>query len=328
MILLNVIIFIVTSIVGLYITIIISEKFDLFDYPDKKKIHFVKTPNIGGLAIILLLISSFIIYDYSFELLTIFTLSIVVIVIGFIDDLINFKAITKLLLIAIPVTIFVYSISGVQNLGSFLAYDLNLGNFSFIFAFMCMLLLINAANYMDGIDGLISLLAIISFFGIMLLIPKSDWNSLIPILCFLTIFLLFNLGILPKQFLGDSGSLGIGFLLSSLSIYYTQVLEYINPTVIIWFLAFYVFEFLTINIIRLKNKQNVFKKDLNFIFNILEKKVGKLNTLFLCCILKTFFLFNGFIFNYFKLYDFSILIFIIYFFIYLTIRIKYSFNKL
>ena len=142
MIFLNIITFIIISVIGLYITHIISKKFNLFDYPDKKKIHLIKTPNIGGLAIILLIILSFSIYNYSNEILTIFSLSIVVIVIGFVDDLLNLRAITKLLLIAIPVTIFVYNVSDIQSLGSFLTYDLNLGNFSFIFAFMCMQLII------------------------------------------------------------------------------------------------------------------------------------------------------------------------------------------
>ena len=321
---LNLIILLVSSLIGLYINLIISKKFDLFDYPDKKKIHSAKTPNIGGLAIILVLFISFIIFDYTYEKLIIFSLSIIIILIGFIDDLINFKASSKLLLISIPVGIFVYNISSVQSLGSFFGYDLNLGNLSFIFTFLCMLLLINATNYMDGIDGLISLLAIISFVGIMILVPIYEWSSLIPILIFLIIFLFFNFGILPKQFLGDSGSLGVGFLLSSLSIYYTQINNYINPTIIIWFLSFYVFEFLTINIIRLKNKKNLFEKDLNFIFNILQNKVGKINTLLVCCVLKLFFILNGLIINYFKLYDVSILIFIIYFFIYLFLRIKQS----
>lgn len=321
---LNLIILLVSSLIGLYINLIISKKFDLFDYPDKKKIHLTKTPNIGGLAIILVLFISFIIFDYTYEKLLIFSLSIIIILIGFIDDLINFKASSKLLLISIPVAIFVYNISSVQSLGSFFGYDLKLGNLSFIFTFLCMLLLINATNYMDGIDGLISLLAIITFVGIMLLVPIYEWNSLIPILCFLIIFLFFNFGILPKQFLGDSGSLGVGFLLSSLSIYYTQINNYINPTIIIWFLSFYVFEFLTINIIRLKNKKNLFEKDLNFIFNILQKKVGKINTLLVCCVLKLFFILNGLIIDYFKLYDVSILIFVIYFFIYLFLRIRQS----
>ena len=73
MIFLNVITFIIISVISLYITNIISQKFNLFDYPDKKKIHLVKTPNIGGLAIIAPIILSFSIYNYSNEILMIFS---------------------------------------------------------------------------------------------------------------------------------------------------------------------------------------------------------------------------------------------------------------
>ena len=321
---LNLIILLFSIILGLYFTLFVSNKFNLFDHPNKNKVHLNKTPNIGGLAIIFSLFTSFIIYDYSSEKNIIFILSIIIIIIGFVDDLINFNALSKLFLISIPVTIFVHYISNIETLGSFFGYNINLGNYGFIFTFMCMLLLINATNYMDGIDGLISLLAIISFTGIMLLIPVKEWSTLIPIICFLIVFLFFNFGILPKQFLGDSGSLGIGFLLSSFAIYYTQVIKYINPTIIIWFLSFYVFEFLTINIIRLKNKKNPFEKDLNFIFNILQNKFGKFKTITLCCLLNNYLFIHGFILNFFELYNYSILIFIIYFIIYLSFRIKYS----
>ena len=320
----NIVIFFLVSFCGLCITYYISNKFDLFDYPNKKKIHLVKTANIAGIAFILLFISSIIVYDYLQNELLIIFLCIIVILIGFIDDLKNIKAITKLILISLPVIYFIVNISEVATLGSLLSYNLNLGKFGFFFTFMCMLLLINATNYMDGMDGLISLLAIITFSSIIILLPKSEWNLLTPIICFLIVFLFFNFGILPKQFLGDSGSLGIGFLLSAVSIYYTQENKFIDPTIIIWFLSFYVYEFLTINIIRLKNKKNLFTKDLNFIFNILEKKIGKINTLLSCCSLNIFFIINGYVFNYFMLYDFSILLFIIYFLIYLGLRLKYS----
>ena len=320
----NVIIFCLISVIGLFATYFVSYKFNLFDYPDKKKIHSIKTPNIGGVAIILLFITSILIYNYSSEEILICLLSISVILIGFIDDLKNFKAGTKLLLISIPVIFFIYNIAFIESLGSVAGYNLNLGNFGFFFTFMCMLLLINATNYMDGMDGLISLLSIFIFVGMLAFIPKDEWNLLISLICFLIVFLFFNFGILPKQFLGDSGSLGIGFLLSAISIYYTQILKVIDPTIIIWFLSFYVYEFLTINIIRIKNKKNLFHKDLNFIFNQLNNKFGKFKTLIICSLTQIFFLINGYIINNLMLYDLSILIFIIYFIIYLSLRLKYS----
>ena len=66
------------------------------------------------------------------ELLIIF-LCIIVILIGFIDDLKNIKAITKLILISLPVIYFIVNISEVSTLGSLLSYNINLGKFGFFF---------------------------------------------------------------------------------------------------------------------------------------------------------------------------------------------------
>ena len=64
---LNLIILLFSIILGLYFTLFVSNKFNLFDHPNKNKVHLNKTPNIGGLAIIFSLFTSFIIYDYSSE---------------------------------------------------------------------------------------------------------------------------------------------------------------------------------------------------------------------------------------------------------------------
>ena len=61
-----------------------------------------------------------------------------------------------------------------------------------------MLLLLNATNYMDGMDGLISLLSIFIFVGMLAFIPKDEWNLLISLICFNCIS--FNFGMLPSNF--------------------------------------------------------------------------------------------------------------------------------
>ena len=184
------------------------------------------------------------------------------------------------------------------------------------------ILLINASNYMDGIDGL---LAIITIFILIFFLLETNGNYIIlftSFIIFLLSFLLFNFGILPKQFLGDSGSLGLGFLISSFSIYFTQIETMIHPSIITWPLAFIVFEFLSINIIRIKNKKNIFKKDLNFIFNILLAKYNLKITLIICSLIQIFFSICGIILNYYEYYEFSLILFLIMFIIYLYMRIK------
>ena len=124
------------------------------------------------------------------------------------------------------------------------------------------MLLTNSFNYFDGIDGLLSLNLIITFIYF-LIIDYESVKFIKSFICFLIIYLLFNLNffkLFPKQFLGDSGSLSLGFLVSALLIIVTQSGKYIHPSIIIWPVAFVVYEFLTINILRLKLKQNIFKE--------------------------------------------------------------------
>ena len=319
---LKIIIYLFVSLFGLFLTYLISKRFDIFDYPNEQKIHLNKTPNIAGMALIFVFGISIFIDNFSNDIIMIFIISSIIAFIGLYDDLKNLSVKIKLLLISLPVILFTKYVSSIFYIGQFFSLDLNLGNLNFIFTFMCILLLINAVNYMDGIDGLLSILLILSFTFILILLPSEEAKTLIPIIVFLFVFLLFNFNILPKQFLGDSGSLSLGFILASLTIYYTQSLKYINPTIIIWCLSFYVYEFLTINVIRILKKKNVFTRDLNFIFNILNLKYGKFYTLLFCVFLKIFYLINGLVLNYFKLYTLSLVIFFIHFIIYLYFRLR------
>ena len=117
-------------------------------------------------------------------------------------------------------------------------------------------------------------------------------------------------------------SFGIGFLFCIIVIHYTQNLNYIHESVAIWPIAFVVYEFLTINIIRIKNKKNPFKRDLNFIFNKFLSRYTKLKTLILCNLINLFYCGLGYFFHVTKYYEFSISLFIIFYFIYLFLRFK------
>ena len=315
--------YIIISFIGLFISHFISKKFNLYDFPDENKVHLLKTANTGGLALIFIILSSIAVNEFSKDIILIYILTISVIVIGFFDDLKNFTALKKIILISFPVTLFIIYVSKVNSLGFLFGHNINLGEFSPFFSFLCILLFINATNYMDGMDGLLSILTILSLTYIIIHLPQDEFKIFVPIIIFLLIFLFFNFGILPKQFLGDSGSLGIGFIIASLCIYYTQSLKFLEPTIIIWALSFFVYEFLTINIMRINNKKSLLEKDLNFIFNILSFKKNNKFSLFVCVAIKLFFLANGYVLNYYKLNDISIMLFVVYFFIYLLLRLKF-----
>ena len=76
---------------------------------------------------------------------------------------------------------------------------------------------------------------------------------------------------LPKLFLGDSGSLLLGFIVSFLLIYFANQ-NFIHPILLAWSVVIFVYEFLSINIIRLKNKQSPFKAGTDHLHHILFEK--------------------------------------------------------
>tara|TARA_B100000214_G_scaffold349801_1_gene302983 strand:- start:276 stop:674 length:399 start_codon:yes stop_codon:yes gene_type:complete len=76
---------------------------------------------------------------------------------------------------------------------------------------------------------------------------------------------------MPKVFLGDSGSLLLGFLVSFILIYFANQ-NFIHPILLAWSVVIFVYEFLSINIIRLKNNQKLFKAGQDHLHHIMFKK--------------------------------------------------------
>ena len=325
----SILFYLIFSFFLLIFTFKISKFFKFYDLPNKIKIHKHKVPNIAGLG--LLPLGIFIIIFNGDDQKINFTLFlfIIVVIIGLIDDIKNIKPQLKILFLLIPVVIFSNSVFTVHSLGNYENLNLQLGSFSLIFTILCILLLTNSFNYLDGIDGLLSLNLIITFIYF-LIIDYESVKFLKAFVCFLIIYLLFNLNffkLFPKQFLGDSGSLSLGFLVSTLLIIVTQSGKYIHPSIIIWPVAFVVYEFLTINILRLKLKQNIFKRDLNFIFNILDRKFNFNTSIIFCNLLHILFCIIGLIINNYELHSISILLFIIFFIIYCSLRLIFFVNQ-
>ena len=85
-------------------------------------------------------------------------------------------------------------------------------------------------------------------------------------------FLLVNLGIIPikKIFLGDSGSMALGFLLSWFLIYYSHPLTgSIHPILTIWCIAIPIYDLLGVILRRILREINPFKSDRRHIHHIL-----------------------------------------------------------
>jgi UDP-GlcNAc:undecaprenyl-phosphate GlcNAc-1-phosphate transferase len=318
-----------TSFLSIIFLDILAKRLDIFDVPQKFKIHKEKVTKTAGFGIILIIINSFLIFDYSNELNYSLNILIFFVLIGFYDDIKDLKASTKIILMVIPTLFYIFKTGLVTSLGQYHNFSIELKSMSILFSFCCILLLTNAFNYIDGMDGIFGTISITSLLFFIIFLPIDQINFIAPFIIFLAIFLIFNLNLikfLPKVFIGDSGSLGIGFLFCIIIIYFTQNSDYLHESVAIWPVAFVVYEFLTINIIRIKNKKKFFERDLNFIFNNFLKNYTKFKTLVLCNLINLFFCLVGYFFFVTQFYEISIFLFIIFYFAYLFLRLRQTKN--
>lgn len=318
------------SIFIFYCSNIIAQKFKFLDIPNKRKIHKKPVPNIGGISISVIIILATTFIDFqnnSFNIVLIF--SFLISFAGFIDDRYILNVGSKLIWQLLPICLLVFKFDLiVLDIGNYqILGQINLGSFSYIFTILCAFLLINATNYIDGIDGSASIAFLISILNIIFLTNflNEELLKFYIIICTpLFVFLLFNFSLfnLPKMFLGDSGSLLLGFILSFLMIILYKKLN-IHPILLAWGVAFIVFEFLSVNILRIYLHRNLFKPGQDHIHHIfLNNTKSKLKTNFILILINVFIAINGYLSFYFINELFSLILYIIIFIFYLLFRLK------
>jgi UDP-GlcNAc:undecaprenyl-phosphate GlcNAc-1-phosphate transferase len=209
------------------VLIYLSHKKNLMDEPVERSSHTQKTPTLGGVGIFisfsLVLILFGIFADFIREdlikLLTVIGASILLLFLGLKDDLLVISPRKKFvgqlmasLLVILATDVRIISMEGILGVYT-LPYIV-----SVIFTLFVFILIINAYNLIDGIDGLAGGIAVMvcGFFGVYYMLNDYLFMSLVS---FVLIgaqcgFLEHNLSKSQKLFMGDSGSLFTGFLLA------------------------------------------------------------------------------------------------------------------
>ena len=308
---------------------------DLVDIPDKRKLHFRKTAFTGGVILSLTYMVIVFITDFNnyFINLTI-SGSCLATICGFVDDKYNVNPGTKIILQILAIFFVIHHGLYLTDIGSYeFIGKIKLGSFDKIFTLLCVLLIINASNYSDGIDGLLALIGCVvlgSYVYILIdydKIKAAQYISIV-ILPFL-IHLIFNFNLIKnfKVFLGNSGSNLVGFIISFIAIYLYKI-EEIHPAVIIWPLAYLVYEFISIKIMRIYLKKKIFSPSRDHLHYIIySKNNNKLSiSLIIISFLNIVLSFFGILIFKFFGPEVSILSFIIFFFIYLYFRTKLNIN--
>jgi UDP-GlcNAc:undecaprenyl-phosphate/decaprenyl-phosphate GlcNAc-1-phosphate transferase len=256
--------------------IYLSTYLGYFDRPNKRGVHRIPTVNTGGLIIYLFFLSTVSQSELNYNIELIISIGFFVCLTGFVDDRINLTPSTKIVLIIIPSIYLILNGISISDLGEYeYLGKLELGKFKIPFLLLAIGLLINATNYIDGIDGLLLIFFLSCLIYYIFLIDDIETRNLLKFFAIAS-FLNLILNLLPsknkfKVFSGDSGSLFIGFFISFITIELYNSFN-IHPAILIWPLWYPVYDFLFVSINRLINKKSIFKPDNTHLHHLIYKK--------------------------------------------------------
>lgn len=205
------------------------KKWRLFDKPSARKEHTSPTPTFGGISIIAgTLVSLFLWFNFNSPVSAItFFLSIIVLLgVGIMDDLKDLSARYKLVIeVGLATLLAIAGIRITSFGGLFGIHDLHLAA-QYTITVVTIVGITNAFNLIDGIDGLaggLGFMCLITL-GIFLTLSQDYNNALIAFALAggLLAFLYFNLNP-AKIFMGDTGSLVLGFVVAVLCVQLIKV---------------------------------------------------------------------------------------------------------
>ncbi|UBM62444.1 undecaprenyl/decaprenyl-phosphate alpha-N-acetylglucosaminyl 1-phosphate transferase [Candidatus Sulfidibacterium hydrothermale] len=266
---------------------------NLYDVPNGRTSHEKITPTLGGIAIF----SGFVIASMIFINIAkipyiqyIIAGSLVIFFVGLKDDIIGLSPLKKFVGQIIAAAIIIdlggvrlSSLHGFAGIGA-----LNYVSSDFLSLFV-IVAIINAFNLIDGIDGLssgVGILASLAFGGWFLLIGKMQLALLaVALIGGLLAFFRFNFfSKRYKIFMGDIGSLLVGFILAIFAIKFNELNAAIakgssyfikaSPAVSIGILIIPIFDTVRVMVIRMAKGISPFKPDKRHIHHYLYELTG------------------------------------------------------
>lgn len=255
----------------------------LIDHPGGRKQHGCSMPLTGGLAMLAAFFVAMLMVDAGLRPYSSLAVGMALLMVtGLIDDIIDVAAGAKLFMQVIAAVLMVsWGEVQIHTLGDLVAVKpIEMGEWAIPFTVLCTLVMINAINMADGTDGLAGGLSAVAL--LMLLIAGMLGGASLAfvsvtgvLLAAVVGFLLFNLRIpggrrCASVFMGDSGSMMLGFALAWLAVYLSQVENVsIYPVTIAWILVLPVLDVLSLYVRRIRKGRSPFSADREHLHHIL-----------------------------------------------------------
>lgn len=256
----------------------LAKSLRLLDEPSGRKKHISPAPMVGGIAIYLAVLATLLVIAPPEKLRWLIAAGSILVVVGFLDDVFElgvkirfFAQLVATLVMLMGTDLWITSI-GIEWFG------LNTLGFSgLVLTLVAVIGSTNAFNMADGIDGLAAGHAMI---GLILIgstmwfihgkVWQIEWLTILFSACFA--FWLVNMSLTPlkRVFLGDAGSLYLGFSIAWILIYFSQQpVSKIEPVAALWCVAIPVWDTLVVMARRIRNGCSPFASDRNHFHHLL-----------------------------------------------------------
>ncbi len=249
----------------------------LMDHPDQRKQHVGDVPLVGGLAIFMGITVGAAAYGHFHWFVKILIdTAMLLTLLGALDDRFDLSVRDRLLIQALAILTVIAS-TGVyiHTLGHIFGYEMKLGWLGPPLTVVAIIGLMNAFNLMDGIDGLAGSLELVSIVAIVMLANPPALQEMALLLALLATaslpYLITNLGFMGRKiFLGDAGSMLIGYLLAWALVRMSQTSQtHLSPVDVLWCVALPVLDTFAVMLRRIRQGKSPFKPDRGHIHHIL-----------------------------------------------------------
>jgi len=257
-----------------------AQRFSLMDIPNERSAHTKPVARGAGMVfgtvfMVTLLLLHFFFSSYMHVNIYVILSLFVIYLAGVYDDFNDIDYKTKFLFIIGATIIVYYNGIGIHSLGHYFGYDFKLGYFALPFTIFALAGFTNALNLTDGLDGLAGSISIVIAAGLLYIgIAHADHFLILSSLSLIAVLLAFlRYNWYPaKVFMGDSGSLFLGFVLGVLAVY---ALRYIHPISGFFLAAIPLLDTLMVMKRRKQRGQSLFVADKNHLHHILLKMKGE-----------------------------------------------------
>ena len=249
-----------------------AAKLGLMDVPNERSAHCSIIPRGAGIGFYLAvaLIIPVFHFDLIFSYLWTAVAILIIFMVGVLDDHHDTSPNTKFFVLIIAAVFLSFDNIIISDIGTFFGVAISLGWFALPFTVFAVVGFTNALNLIDGLDGLsatISMIILGTFFFVgyehddlfMMLLSGAFIAGLLA-------FILYNWH--PASiFMGDSGSLTLGFVIATLSI---KSLAYLPAISILFVAAIPILDTVIVMVRRKRNGRSMFSADRCHIHHILR----------------------------------------------------------